>query len=162
MTAQAHEQLILDGRHTSMAFCPPLPDGHPRLIPATPESITYSDRDVTNSSGCWRGYVGTWEIRDERLFLIGLVGRVRLVGGDPLFAEWVTGVLRVPLGSLLLYVHMGFGSIYEGELHIRIVRGLVVGQRTIDNRGQQWSRWDLTVRNFPGGENHFDGDDHWD
>jgi hypothetical protein len=162
MTAQAHEQLILDGRQTSMSFCPPLPEGHPRLIPVTAESMTYSDKDVMNSSACWRGYVGTWEIHDDRLFLAGLVGRLRLVGREPLFADWFTGVLRVPLGSLLLYVHMGFGSVYEGELHIRIEQGLVVAKRTIEKHGQQWNRWDLTVRNFPGGENHFDGDDHWD
>jgi hypothetical protein len=162
MTAQAHEQLLLDGRRESMAFCPPLPDGHARIMQTTRETMSDSDADVTNSSACWRRYVGTWEIRDDRLFLIGLVGRVRLVGREPLFADWFTGVLRVLLGTQLLYVHMGFGSVYEEELHIRVEQGHIVARRTIDNRGRQWNRQDLAIRNFPGGENDFDGDDYWD
>ena len=37
MTAQFHELLILDGRACSMAFCPPLPKGHPRVAEADVE-----------------------------------------------------------------------------------------------------------------------------
>jgi hypothetical protein len=162
MTAQAHEQLILDGVHTSLAFCPPLPDQHPRVIEVSFESMTPTDSEVVGSTSCWRGYVGTWEIRDDRFFLRGLVGRYRLTGREPLLADWFTGVIRVPLGTRLIYVHMGFGSVYEQELHIRIVDGLVVARRTIDNRGRVWDETELAVSNFPGGENFFDGDDYWD
>jgi hypothetical protein len=41
---------------------------------------------------------------------------------------------------------MGFGSVYEQELHIRIVDGLVVARRTIDNRGRSLNETELAVR----------------
>jgi hypothetical protein len=32
MTAQIHEVLFIDGEKLSMAFCPPLPMDHPRIV----------------------------------------------------------------------------------------------------------------------------------
>lgn len=55
MTAQAHEKLILDGQALSMACCPALPLDHPRLIRNAENHI--------HNTACWRGYIGTWEIR---------------------------------------------------------------------------------------------------
>jgi len=52
----------------------------------------------------------------------------------PIFAEWYTGTLVVPEGKVLNYVHMGYQTTYEKELHIRISKGKVVGKKTIDNR----------------------------
>src|SRR6266571_8893586 len=89
MTAQIHEKLILDGEETSIAFCPPLPEGHPRIFQAGPE-------EVIRSTGCWRGYQGTWEIKDGWFYLVALRGRFQLRQCDPLLADWFTGVLRVP------------------------------------------------------------------
>ena len=31
MTAQVHEKITIDGKRTSMAFCPPIPENHPRI-----------------------------------------------------------------------------------------------------------------------------------
>jgi hypothetical protein len=56
--------------------------------------------------------VGTWEVRDGQFFLVSIKGRVKLLGKEPLLADWFTGVLRVPRGEMLAYVHMGFGSVY--------------------------------------------------
>jgi hypothetical protein len=54
---------------------------------------------------------------------------------------------------------MGFGSIYEEERHVKIDSGRVVSTTVIDNRGREFDDWDLTMRNMPGGENRFPGDD---
>ena len=75
MTAQIHEKLILDFEETSMAFCPPLPKGHPRILQPGPER-------VINSTACWSGYQGTWEIKDGCLYLVALRGRFQLRPGD--------------------------------------------------------------------------------
>jgi hypothetical protein len=32
MTAQVDERLILNGENVGMSFCPPLPEGHPRIV----------------------------------------------------------------------------------------------------------------------------------
>jgi hypothetical protein len=38
---------------------------------------------------------------------------------------------------------MGFGSVYEQELHVRIEDGVVAATRLIANRGKQPDAWGL-------------------
>lgn len=160
MTAQIHERIILDGEETSMAFCPPLPDGHPRIYKQRPNEAVRDEGDfILGSTACWRGYQGTWEIKDGRFYLVGLRGRFQLRDGDPIPADWFSGVLRVPKGEQLQYVHMGFGTVFEQEVHIKIENGVVVNTRTIDNRGKELNEWEIGWKNLPGGENRFPGDD---
>lgn len=160
MTAQMHERLILDGEETSMAFCPPLPKGHPRIFEPRPgEDSTDPAHFVPCGTACWRGYLGAWEIKDGRFYLVALRGRFQLRQGDPLLADWFTGVLRVPKGEVLQYVHMGFGSVHEEEVHIKIENGVVVTTRVVDNRGKVYDESEIEWRNLPGGENRFPGDD---
>jgi hypothetical protein len=160
MTAQIHEELIFNGKATSMAFCPPLPAHHARIVPADPDR---AGRDNSNrilfSTACWRRYQGTWEIKDGCFYLIALRGRFQLEGREPLLADWFTGVIRIPRGKQLQYVHMGFGSVYEQEVHVKIERGVVVASRIIDNRGKEHDPEELGWKNLPGGENSFPGDD---
>lgn len=160
MTAQVHERLIVDGAETSMAFCPPLPKGHPRIESNSGPDADDSDEGIIRcSTACWRGYQGVWEIKEDRFYLIGLRGGLRLLPGPQILADWFTGVLRVPLGEMLQYVHMGFGSVYEQELHLKIEQGVVVARRTIDNRGRPHDREQLGWENLPGSDNRFPGDD---
>lgn len=133
MTAQAHEILILDGEDTSMMTCPRLPKNHPRLIREFNHG--WARRNVTRSTACWRKYIGTWEIRNDTFFLRSVIGAYLLRGDEPLKADWYSGTLRVPRGERIQYVHMGFGSVYEEELYIRIRRGRVV-TRNLRNRTQ--------------------------
>jgi hypothetical protein len=56
---------------------------------------------------------------------------------------------------------MGFGSIFEQELHIKIENGVVVKWRVIDNRGKKFDERQLGWSNLPGGENRFPGDDEF-
>lgn len=157
MTAQVHENLILNGEETSMAFCPPLPEGDSRIIELKGDEI---ERDsIIFSTACWRGYIGTWEIKDGKFYLVGITGRYKLIGDKPVFADWFTGVLRVPQGEMLQYVHMGYGSVFELEVHIKIENGVVTKSKTIDNRDKEVNEGELGWRNLPGYENRFDGDD---
>jgi hypothetical protein len=160
MTGQVHETLILEGEETSMAFCPPLPEGHPRIRELdSAELESESVPMIVGSTACWRGYIGTWEIMDGRFYLVDIVGRYRLDDSDPVFADWSTGVIRIPKGERLHYVHMGFGSVYEEELHVKIEKGQVVKSRTVDNRNKEVDVSDLTWRSLPGFENRLEGDD---
>ena len=161
MTAQIHERLIFDGEDTSMAFCPPLPPGHPRIAEIDPNHRTSDDETsrILYSTACWRGYQGTWEIKEGRFYLVGLRGRFQLLGKEPLPADWFSGVIRIPKGDILQYVHMGFGTVYEQEVHVKIEGGEVVKSQIIDNRGKEFNQSELGWRNLPGGENRFPGDD---
>jgi hypothetical protein len=160
MTAQIHELLNYEGEETSMAFCPPLPEGHSCLVANDTEAAASDQYDfILYSTACWRGYQGTWEIRRGRFYLVSIRGRYKLRSGEPILADWFTGVLRIPRGEQLHYVHMGFGSVYEQELHVKIEKGLVGATRLIDNRGKARDVWGLGLKNLPGLENRFEGDD---
>jgi hypothetical protein len=134
LTAQVHEKLLLDGVWTSMTSCPSLPIDHSQLRvvdDAGRGQPLQDDAAVTHSTACWRGYVGTWEIKDGRLYLRSVIGRYRLE--TPMLADWVSEVLRIPQGRLLEYVHMGFESTYEREVLITVKAGIVVDRQVIEH-----------------------------
>jgi hypothetical protein len=160
MTAQVHENLILKGRKTSMAFCPPLPEGHPRIVELDiKDAAAKGEDEIIFSTDCSRRYIGTWEIKEKRFYLVKVIGRYKMIGKRPLFAGWFTGVIRIPRGKMLHYVHMRFGSVFEKEVHIKIENGKVVRSAVIDNRKRHFDPEKLIWDNLPGGENRFDGDD---
>jgi hypothetical protein len=132
MTAQIHELLILGDTCVGMASTPPLPLHHPRLIART--QVEPADADLIASTDCWRRYRGVWEIKEERLYLMSVQGRYELVGAEPLFADWVSSSLCVPEGQVLQYVHMGFETVYEGELWLDVAAGVVTNRFRIDHR----------------------------
>lgn len=97
-----------------------------------------------NCTALWRGYVGTWEIVQSRLYLIKLEGRLRdgkdanlasLFPGFPdrVFAHWYTGTMRAPQGRQLNYVHRGYASTYERDLLIAVNKGVVVWTKVRHN-----------------------------
>ncbi len=158
MTAQVHENLIYEGEEASMAFCPTLPKDDPRIRELKDDEIEDYNSTVF-STACWRQYIGTWEIKDGKFYLVDIIGRYKVVSGSPIFADWFSGVIRIPRGELLHYVHMGFGSVYEEEVHVKIEKGVVVKTKVIDNRQKKVDPVALASENLPGFENKFEGDD---
>ena len=92
----------------------------------------------------WRGYSGRWEIRGDKLVLLGLNGspcsqnpRViplsELFPGqpEPVVASWYSGSLTIPDGRQTQYVHMGYMSRYERYILLQIERGQVVSRRVV-------------------------------
>ncbi len=157
MTAQISECLILDGEKTSMTFCPPLPENDLRVVELKDDEI--ENDDFIFSTACWRGYAGTWEIKDQKFYLVNLEGRFKLAADEPVFADWFTGTLRIPQGEMMHYVHMGFGSVFEREIHIKIEKGVVTRSKTIDNRKNGAIERAAGWKNFPSRANRFYGDD---
>ncbi len=137
MTAQIHELLIFNGEETSMACCPDLPDKHPRIYaPSSNEIEAEGGTYVFMDTSCWRNYQGTWEINNGRFYLVSLSGNLRMRGNEPIFADWFSGDLCIPKGKMLRYIHMGFDSTFEQEVHVKIEKGIVVTSHVIDNRGK--------------------------
>ena len=116
-------------------------------------------KDFQFSTGCWRCYQGKWEIRDQHFYLVDLKGRLRLEEGPPLFAEWFTGTLRIPQGDVIFYIHMGFGSLFEKEIHVRIENGLVKKTKLIDNLNRNHDLYSIGMLSLPGTENLFPRDE---
>ncbi len=99
---------------------------------------------MATCTALWRGYVGTWEITSDRLYLVGLDGRLKsgqianlgtIFPGFPdrVFAHWFSGVLRIPMGQLMRYVHGGYGSVYERDQFITVKKGVAVKTTLVVN-----------------------------
>jgi len=90
-------------------------------------------------SAIWRGYVATWEIKSNDLYLLSLVegtcennapeiplNEIFKDKKTPIKASWFSGIIRIPFGKQLQYIHMGYNSIYEKELYVTIKNGKVL------------------------------------
>lgn len=136
MTAQECEVLYYKRKKTWMAS-EPLND-----YLESREDIEF----IPDSTACWRGYYGKWKIAQKKLYLIDLkayiegIEGMELVGIDYLFpgqvkvfANWFTGEIRIPQGEMIQYIHMGYESIYEGELILNFKEGVVIEEQLISN-----------------------------
>jgi hypothetical protein len=110
-----------------------------RRLPPHPRGVS--------CSALWRGYIGTWEIVDGRLYLIGIDGS--FVGRDDLsvaslfpehservFADWYTGSLRLPEGRVIDAFPMG-NYVYERALILELECGVM-------------TRWSVKHNKAPG------------
>lgn len=147
-TSQHPDVLILDGK-TYDLYSNPLEafygdDWKPAFWDA-PNSV---------SSGNWRGYVATWEMINDKLYLSKINSwfcnrRIRTKSGcrrvmlRDLFgakvidgrvaATWFSDELCLPDGKELEYVHMGYGSIYERDIIFDVDAGKITKREVIDN-----------------------------
>lgn len=149
-TAQAPDALIYNGKPYDL-FSNPLEDFYGGDESKRPKFWVEPN---TMSSGNWRGYVATWEIIDDKLYLTKIDSwlcrpsirtksgcrrvTVRdLFGGKvvdgKVFASWFSDNLRVPDGKQLKYVHSGYASIYERDLIFDVDAGKIVKHETVDN-----------------------------
>jgi hypothetical protein len=137
MTAQFTEQIVLNGQKRSLCTDP--------LESFFEMTGIHPEFDAT-STALWRGYVGTWEVLNERLYLIDLNAKLKSgqkVGvrtifpgfSERAFAHWYSGVLRIPMGKLLRYVHGGYGSVYERDQFITVKKGVAVATSLVVNGG---------------------------
>jgi hypothetical protein len=92
----------------------------------------------------WRGYVGTWTIERDSLFLISIEtdycsdDPIKLdisqeFGSNKVFADWVSSELINPFGKQIKYIHQGYESIYEYERGFEFINGKLVRENKYDN-----------------------------
>lgn len=110
MTEQIREKLIYDGVKY--------------WIESEPLEHYFWEEDVVRpifsfqSMALWRGYVGTWEILNANLYLIGIAGRfddgqeVTLESifpayGQRVFASWFSGTITIPEEGCRQYIDFG-------------------------------------------------------
>lgn len=145
MTVQINEKLIYDSKEFRINIWPlPLFFNHPRILALSEnEWATLQQQDSfptsIDSTACRRGYIGTWTIRDGRFYLLDLNGRLRLEGKAPLFADWFSGVLRIPLKKSLDRSPL---DLNEKERHIQIEKGIVMDIQ-VCNRNDQDRAFEL-------------------
>ena len=139
MTAQSMEIIFIDGNKYYMASEP-----FEKYIMNIKEAPDF----FPPNTGCWRGYTGTWKIENDKLYLISLSGYIKTQekeyqGIDMnyffpnqkiVFADWFSGELRIPEGKIVKYIHMGYESLYEKDLLLKIENGNVVDRVVVKNK----------------------------
>jgi hypothetical protein len=137
-TPQLLDEIFYRGKSTWILECPlesllwKSPSQHPNFDPS--------------STANHKGYCATWEIRDGRLFLIGLEATVdgkpfrvdRFVKGAklPVLARWYTGKVHVVTGKLLGFA----GSLspkFETIDVLEIWQGRVIHRRQAEHAGRE-------------------------
>lgn len=120
-----------------------------------------------HNTGCWRGYIAYWELKNDSLFLLRIEGdsldielslifKDRKINGK-VFADWVTQNINNPYGKLIYYEHMGYNSVYEYEKEFQIQKGKLTGIKIYDNSKSKKSIYTQepdSLRNFI--RNHID------
>lgn len=95
------------------------------------------------STACIRGYVGSWKIEDDRLFLIALydgtphrsvipLTKIDLQWVSPVKADWFSGILRLGSGRILSRA-MGVDATREKEIYLDVKNGRVISSRHVHN-----------------------------
>lgn len=74
MTAQCRERLIYNGEEYYLA-----------TEPLAPYLVSHKIRFTAPHTACWRGYIGSWLIEDNKLYLVDLEANIS--DGDRKFGE---------------------------------------------------------------------------
>lgn len=136
-TAQQGDILLLDGKQYFIYTNPLEP-----YLSKNPEKLPKAD---AYSSANWRGYVATWQIKDNSLSFTDVqvlrrasnpdkaadpvelrsVMNEMFPGQKEVLANWFSGHVIVPNGELAHYVHMGYASTYTKYILLRVENGQV-------------------------------------
>lgn len=103
-----------------------------------------SSKFISNCTGNSRGYIANWEIKQDRLYLIGLTGTLADQSKatlatlfpdypDRVFAHWFSGELLIPDGELLETFHAAYGGRWERTWRIMVSRGVIGHSRYTSN-----------------------------
>lgn len=96
-------------------------------------------------SNCWRGYLATWSIDDNKLFLVAIdaehpdgtkvkLSDIFLLDEKKVFAVWFTGELILPLGNILHFSPTMCFNYYERYMILTIKQGILISSREEENK----------------------------
>ncbi len=129
MLPQVPEKLIYQGKHCDLPYEQPL-EAWFKMNGNRPDFYI-------PHTALWRGYVGTWELENGKLFLTALEGMLengqivslKTVFPDAdgrVFAAWYSGTFSLPQGELQNAICIGYSSVYEQYLILTIDKGILV------------------------------------
>lgn len=112
---------------------------------------------------CTRGYVATWRIRNDSLFLVKInncrftcdtfqnVDLQKVFKTAEPFANWVTGKLRIPKGKMIRFVPEGYKTLFEQDDILIIHKGKLKQTKSIKHleasRNYEWTTQSLRILN---------------
>ena len=98
---------------------------------------------IFKSTALVRGYIGTWEIKNNQLYLISLLGFVDnnkkvdlsylFPNKTEVFANWFSGDIRIPEGKLLEKINLGYESVFEKDRILTFNKGILISETVKNN-----------------------------
>ena len=133
MTTQAGDILSYNGQKTTIA-----------TEPLKPYLETRSDISfIFKSTALVRGYIGTWKIKNKKLYLDSLLGFIEnnekvdlnylFPSKKEVFADWFCGQIRIPEGNLLKKIRTGYASVFERDRILKFNKGILISDDIIYN-----------------------------
>ncbi|MDG1798459.1 MAG: hypothetical protein P8H35_07815 [Flavobacteriales bacterium] len=133
MTIQAGDILSYSGEKKTIA-----------TEPLKPYLETRSDVGfIFKSTALVRGYIGTWEIRNKKLYLASLVGFIQnnkqvdlnylFPKKTEVFANWFSGDIIISEGKLLEKINLGYESVFEKERFLNFKEGILISETVKNN-----------------------------
>lgn len=133
MTIQAGDILSYSGEKTTIA-----------TEPLKSYLETRSDVGfIYKSTALVRGYIGTWEIKSKKLYLVSLAGFIEnnekvdlnylFPNKTEVFADWFSGDIRIPEGELLEKINLGYASVFEKDRILTFKEGILISETVKNN-----------------------------
>jgi hypothetical protein len=113
-------------------------------------------KSEVRSSALWRGYVATFEIIDNQLFLKDIEIQYRdttskgsnnsnwksvlnevFTDQKNIQVDWYTGLLVLPQGKVVNYVHMGYGSTYQHYTILELNKGVLTQEKQFKRKAYE-------------------------
>jgi len=143
-TSQSPDKIIYKGQEYSLNTNPleSFFENNPNLRPKS---------DIM-STALWRGYIATFEIQDNQLFVKDIVVMNEdtttsthkttwrsvfnqvFPNQKQIRVDWLTGLLVIPNGKLVNYVHMGYASTYENYILLEIDKGNLIQEKNMKSK----------------------------
>ena len=125
MTTQVKERIIIDGEKYPLL--------NALSLPKDDTKIKHKEGPISTRTSCWRGYVGTWEIKDDKLYLNEFSsGKYDVLVNLPILADWISGTAKVATGEVKASSSWDIET-YETETHLTFENGLLVKTENIKN-----------------------------
>ena len=134
MTIQASDILSYQGKKTTIATEPL------KIYLETRSDVSF----IYKTTALVRGYIGTWEIKNKKLFLVSLLGFIEnkeqvdlnylFPNETEVFANWYSGEIRIPEGELLKKINVGYASVFEKDRFLIFRKGVLISERVKNNK----------------------------
>ena len=134
MTIQAADILSYNGKKTTIASEPL------KKYLETREDVSF----IYKTTALVRGYVGRWEVKNKKLFLVSLLGFIEnnkqvdlnylFPNQSEVFASWYTGDIRIPEGELLKKINLGYASVFEKDRFLTFKEGILISETVKNNK----------------------------
>jgi hypothetical protein len=98
---------------------------------------------IFKSTALVRGYIGSWKIKNKKLFLVALAGFIEnnvkvdlkylFPNKKEVFADWFSGDIKIPEGDLLQNINIGYASVFARDRMLNFNKGILISEMVKDN-----------------------------